>query len=232
MKFNSLIGRCIGGLVGCALTASTLAQPVPTSWDSEDGVNKAETRQYLSLIWQAEITGQQIDLSQFEFTNDLPDIMGLLVAPQKEVFGKLYSHRLDPHGLTGPPYGLNELMRDDPAVRAQFRECVLTDKITLGPDADQQAADKHLLMIIDGIFEQSEFKLEGFQIVGDQLESTKLEVIKTPGTVSPPTNPPTSPTQFECDLKWWVERSFFECMTNGRPRLYIPENGLDPTDPN
>jgi len=181
----------------------------------------------MSLIWQAEITGQQIDLSQFVFTNDLPDIMGLLVAPQKEVFEKLYSHRLDPHGLSGPPYGLNELMRDDPAVRAQFRECVLTDKITLGPDADQQAADKHLLMIIDGIFEQAEFKIEGFQIVGDELESTKLEVIKIPGTVSPPTNPPTSPTQFECDLKWWVERSFFECMTNGTPRLYIPENSLD-----
>lgn len=183
------------------MSLSTFAQPIPTPWDSENPANIAETRQFMSLIWQAEITGQQIDLSQFVFTNDLPDIMGLLVAPQKEVFEKLYSHRLDPHGLSGPPYGLNELMRDDPAVRAQFRDCVLTDKITLGPDADQQAADKHLLMIIDGIFEQAEFKIEGFQIVGDELESTKLEVIKIPGTVPPPTNPATSPTQFECDLK-------------------------------
>ncbi|MDP1660852.1 MAG: hypothetical protein Q8L55_02960, partial [Phycisphaerales bacterium] len=160
MTVNKFLVAVIVLFMHCftALTAS--AQPQPTPWDADDPVNKAQTRQYLSLIWQAEINGQQVDLSQFEFSNDLPEVMGLLVGPQKEVFEKLYSHRLDPHGLQGLPYGLNELLRDDATVRAQFREFVLTDKITLGPDADPEAANKHLLMIMDGIFAQAEFTVE------------------------------------------------------------------------
>ena len=212
---------------------SVFAQPVLTPWDASDPVNRQQTRQYLSLIWQAEITGQQIDLSQFEFANDLPNIMGLIVAPQKEVFEKLYKHRLDPNGLNGDPYGLNELMRDDPLVRAQFREFVLTDKITLGPDSDPQAANKHLLMIIDGVFNQTEFKVEAFQFIGNQVESTKLEVIKNSGTGPTPSSPPTSPDQFRCDVDWWAKRAFFECMNDNwtYPKLYLPENNLDPSDP-
>lgn len=216
-----------------ALPVSVSAQPTLTPWDAQDPVNKAETRQYLSLIWQAEAIGQQIDLGQFVFTNNLPDVMTLLVAPQKEVFEKLYEHRLDPHGLAGAPYGLNELMRDDPLVRAQFREFVLTDKISLGADADEAAIDKHLMMIMDAVLEQGEFKLETFAVVNGGLQSTKMEVVKNPGTIAPPTNPPNTPTQFKCDLEWWARRAFLECMNDNwdDPLLYLRENNLDPNDP-
>ena len=183
--FNSVVA------LSALMPESVFAQPVLTPWDADDPVNRQQTRQYLSLIWQAEVNGQQVDVSQFEFANDLPNIMGLLVAPQKEVFEKLYAHRLDPNGLNGDPYGLNELMRDDPLVRAQFREFVLTDKITLGPDSDPQAANKHLLMIIDGVFSQTEFKAEAFQFTGNQVESTKLEVVKNSGTGPPTSSPPS-----------------------------------------
>lgn len=231
MKVNTLF-HALFVLLAIGLSAvRSAAQPLPTHWDPEDPVNKAQTRQYLSLIWQAEINGQPVDVSQFEFTNRLPEIMGLLVVPQREVFEKLYVHRLDPHGEQGLPYGLSDLMRDDAGVRAQFREFVLTDKITLGPDADPEAAARHLLMIMDGIFSQAEFRVESFQFIGEDVESTSLEVVKYPGAVIFPGDPPADPAQFECDLRWWVKRSMFECMIQGMPRLYIPDGEYDPEDP-
>ncbi|MDP2323941.1 MAG: hypothetical protein Q8N51_07925, partial [Gammaproteobacteria bacterium] len=76
----------------------------------------------------------------------------------------------------------------------------------------------------------AEFTVEAFQVIGQDVESTKLEVVKTPGTITPPVIPPTSPDQFKCDIDWWTLRSFFLCMTGDG--LYIPENNLDPSDPN
>ncbi|NUQ68884.1 MAG: hypothetical protein HUU18_11490 [Phycisphaerales bacterium] len=232
MTMNKWLLALMVLVVLCLSTRHALAQHQPTGWDPEDATNKTQTRQYLSLIWQAQMNGQPVDMSQFVFTNALPEVMSLLVGPQREVFESLYVHRLDPHGLAGAPYGLNDLLRDDAGVRAQFREFVLTDKITLGPDADPEAAAKHLLMIMDGIFAQSEYRVESFQINGEEVESTNLELVKYPGELDPLSTPLPDPSQFECDLRWWVERSFFECMANGVPRLFIPEINLDPEDPN
>jgi hypothetical protein len=229
--------RLFASLLAVLSAAVAQAQPVATAWDRSDPTNKAELRIFLATAYQFEQAGQTWpDADLFWFTNTPPDDRLVMLAPAFDVFNELYQHRLDPWGAAGAPYSLVDLMRDDPAVAAKFKNYTLNGEFITGTDDDPAVLAKHLAMVIEAITASEEYKLDNFMMLGEAFKSVNL--VKQPA-VTPPATAPTMPTpvaippgleQFHCDLQAWVKRSLLACMKS--KGLYKGENDRTPTNPN
>ncbi|MGH7131905.1 MAG: hypothetical protein ACREJO_08180 [Phycisphaerales bacterium] len=220
-----------------AVSAAT-GQVIGPSWNPDDPVNLAEKRQYFALAWNTNRSAEQEAAYQnFTFTNDIPATDLQFNYDEMAVFTNLYSDRLNTTGENGPIYTILDLMRDDADVAARFQFFVVTGQVVTSPATDPALTDKHLWMILDAIGSGESYKLDGLSVDNGALVSSKLGLKSYVAQVSPTPTPTVPPalTQFDCDLRYWIQKSLLACMAGhtiqpGNKRLYVPENGTDPTN--
>lgn len=220
-----------------AIAQSTVPlRPIPVYWNASDATNRAESRQYAALVWQAEDLGEAVDLGSFAFTNPTPGALLVTLSADLAIFERMYSSRLGSLNVQGEPYSLLDLMRDTPAIRAQFREYVLTGRIESVP-GESMAEYAHLEMAVDAISSQERFAVDQLSAEEGTLRSVNLRFLQAPQTggggdpgptVQEPTvqNPPEAGDDFGCMLRWFMSRSHLDCMYG--KVLYIQGNqGID-----
>jgi hypothetical protein len=184
-------------------------------WDLLDPINRVETRMYFSLVWSAEELG--VPVPDFTFTNTLPGLMAATILPEIEVFSALYFHRLNLDRQNGSLYTLNDLLADDPEIRAEFRIYVTTGKLAPRVELDPQAFVAHCDMIVDALTSESHYSVQSVEQVGPGVvESTDLRPVidDTVTAVTEPDPGEVAPTEAEvnCALRWLSLATNFQCM--------------------
>lgn len=145
MTKNSL--KAIGAVAILVQACSVEAQILPPPADLEQRIRN-EVEQWTPLFWQVRETGilpPQGQTFQFTVLPYLPrewDPFG----PAFAIFEKLYASRLQPNPHAGPVYLLDDLLRDDPQVLAEFRQYTLTGTLSTS-DEDSFVFIEHLDLV-------------------------------------------------------------------------------------
>lgn len=196
--------------------------PIPVYWDASNPTNRAESRQYAAIVWQAEDLGQPVEPGIFTFTNPTPDALLVTLSAEIALFERLYVSRLGALNSQGEPYSILDLMRDTPAIDAQFREYVLTGSIQPLP-GESMAEFAHLEMATDAITSQQRYAVDQVSAQQGTLLSVNLRFIRSPqtgfeGDPQPsaeepvPQVPLEAGDDFGCVLRWFMSRSHLDCM--------------------
>lgn len=205
-----------------ALTAGTLtptltqAAPPPGTpaipWNIDDPVNISETREYFTLIYDSLNGGQPFDPDDFVFTNPRPEMDTVLMLPAINLFTALYEHRLG----TENTFDIFDLVDQDPVVHDQFWAYLTDGVLATGLAMDHHALLIHLELLADVSDCHELVDVRSFGIISNALESRDLSIHKKclPGPGPGPGPGPDDPTDFECDLDLYIQRSLLACMTD------------------
>jgi hypothetical protein len=152
-RLGTLAALCLGAFIAQSSHAQSPGMNTP-GWDYLDPVNIAEARIYARHWFAFKDTGVvSPEFQAFRFTNPAPQGVMTPFHGAEVLFEKLYAHRLVPWE-DGTPwmYGLNELMRDDPAVAAAFRLYATTGKFVTLADGEVELPVERLMRADDDLF--------------------------------------------------------------------------------
>lgn len=190
-------------LTACALCCVALLAAMrpafaqQANWDSGNALDVAEGHEYWRRWWLGYDAGGDFTLlGGFTFTHH-PDSLWALLKPPLDLFEKLYADRLSLVDAFNH-YGVFELVRDDPAVLAQFREYTTTRELTTDTLADAEAYQKHLLALLDAMTTQEHFTLGGgVDATGTILTSQLLEAKQESAAFDMSADAPSEPSPFK-----------------------------------
>lgn len=177
------------------------------AWDLDDPVNRMESRLYFSQLWDAQDSGAPVP--PFSFSNEPPSLLTALLLPELELFSHLYAHRLNLELGSPSGYYVLDLLRDDPAVRHQFRSYVLTGRLSPDPALDPLCWMHHFLLVTDALGACATATVSDVEVVNGLLESSDLSLIGTEpfDEPSPEGDDPSTSAEMRCWLKNVLARS-------------------------
>ncbi len=208
----------VAGILTATLTQAAPPPGVPAiPWDIDDPVNIAETREYFTLIYDSLNGGEPFHPDDFVFTNPRPEMDTVLMLPAINLFSAVYQHRLG----TEDTFDIFDLVDQDPTVHDQFWTYLTEGLLTTDLAIDDTALLVHLELLIDASDCHELVDVRSFGFTSTGLESFDLAIDKkcNPGPVLEPD--PDNPTDFECDLGLYSQRSLLACMED--KDLYLPD---------
>jgi hypothetical protein len=148
-------------------------------WNFNDPVNIEDFRVFATLWFAWKDTGVMTpEFQAFRWRNSFPGYTGLTPFDgAKQFFKKVYAHRLDTNITSPTYYNIDELLRDDPDVRAAFRR-YCTQGLLETPLNDSALLDKHLNAVLDAVGPRHDFVADedfAVEIENDKLVSFGLQ---------------------------------------------------------
>lgn len=212
---------CMGATIQTAR-----AQVTPPPADLEQQI-RDQVQEWTPWFWQVRETGTiPPEAADFQFSF-LPylyrewDPFG----PAFAVFEEIYKDRLQLDPNVGAVYLLDDLLRDDADVLAEFKEYTLTGKLKTGTD-DILAVMNHLELIAEAIANPADYpEYTGSYIEDGELVSVGLskeaEASASGGGGQPPVPPGEIPQEIQ-DLRDWLEQQLRDSGLEGVP--YVPDH--------
>lgn len=220
-SFATLTVSFLGALLGSSSIAP--AQPRAVTFDPADATNVQELREYASRLWHGIDTGDMPNaMAGFQFSN-IPSMWPeLAFSDSVELFRHLYADRLV-LSFGENSYDLVDLLADDPAVEARFREHTITGTFSTAIDGTDDALQTHLQAIVDALGPQDAFSLNGTCYVqGGELVSQGLAAA-VPTVTSIHVDPPQPAQPYREFLDCLLDQPLISCMSE--KGLYFPPDG-------
>jgi hypothetical protein len=187
-------------------------------WDPTDPVSVAEKAEF-TVRWITGIDDGDIPAAMgcFKFTKPVPSFLPYIYQQEVKLFQDIYEHRLSSN------YSFFQLLTDDPKVRHQFRDYVLTGKLeTPLENDDALALVKHIQAIADALQQAGQYEsVDGYEVVDGKLVSDWLKVKD-----EPPQELPAPPTPDPNDVGSCLHKWFLKCLPEGMLLACLKDKGL------
>ncbi|MCC6951301.1 MAG: hypothetical protein IT433_07625 [Phycisphaerales bacterium] len=223
MRMPSLrqVGVLLGGM-RCSFSVA-VAQPQALTFDPDNSSTVEELHEYARRLWVGLDTGDVPSaMAGFRFSAIPTMWPEAALSDGIELFRNLLADRLA-FTFGDDCYDLVDLLEDDPAIRARFREYTTTGKFSAPIDGTEHSLEPHLAALADALGSQDSYTLQGSVYVeAGELVSEGLQA-QPPSVTNVQVGPSPAPQPYRDFLKCLLGQSLVACMAD--KGLYFPPDG-------